>query len=265
MLEMEEKEEFYIGYLDEVGEKTKKTLKRFVFAALGLLLVCGFLFSFFQNPAVNSSFDFNNPAKVSGVYHESPYPMLRVKLADDVYKDILLLGFGKFGPNKYLKEIKKETSSLVGKGLTIEGQLIYYNGKTLLEIDDSQKITLSNSKMQPITAATQLDTKELEGEIVDPKCYFGVMKPGYGKIHRSCAALCISGGMPPVLVSLNEIGIEEYFLLTNLKGNPIHQDILPYIGQPSMLKGKVFDLGDWKEMRIDVAQIRKLNRESSIY
>jgi len=25
----------------------------------------------------------------------------------------------------------------------------------------------------------------LQGEIIDPKCYFGVMKPGKGKIHRS--------------------------------------------------------------------------------
>lgn len=262
---MEKKEEFYIGYLDAVGDKTKKALKGFVFFALGLLLLSGMLFSFFQKPAVNSSYDFNEPTKVSGIYHESPYPMLKVTLADNIYKDILLLGFGKFGPNEYLKEIKKETNSLVGKGLTIEGQLIYYNGRTLLEIDDSQKITLSDSKMKPIASATLLGNKEMEGEIVDPKCYFGVMKPGYGKIHRSCAALCISGGMPPVLVSANENGEDDYFLLTNLKGNPIHQDILPYIGQPSILKGEVFDLGDWKEMRIDVAQIERLNRESLIY
>ena len=262
---MEKKEEFYIGYMDGTGEATKKILKRFVFFALGLLLLGAFLFSFFQKPAVNSSYDFNEPTKVSGVYQESPYPMLKVQLAEGVYKDILLLGFGKFGPNEYLKEIKEETNSLVGKALTIEGQLIYYNGKTLLEIDDSQKITLRDSKAYPTDSGTLLGTKELEGEIVDPKCYFGVMKPGYGKIHRSCAALCISGGMPPVLVTTNETGKDDYILLTDLRGNPIHQDILPYIGQPSLLKGEVYSLGDWQEMRIDVSQIKSLNKASSIY
>ena len=262
---MEKKDEFYIGYLDKVGTNTKKKVRRFVFLSIGLLLLAAFLFSFFQRPAVNSTFDFNEPTKVSGVYHESPYPMLRVELAESEYKDILLLGFGKFGPNKYLKEIKKDIGSLVNKHLTIEGQLIYYNGKTLLEIDDSQKITLNGSSTKNIVADTLSSKIELEGEIIDPKCYFGVMKPGFGKIHRSCAALCISGGVPPVLVSSDENSIDEYFLLTDLKGKPINQDILPYIGQPSRISGSVSKLGDWKVLRVNIDQIDKLNRKSLIY
>ena len=105
----------------------------------------------------------------------------------------------------------------------------------------------------------------MEGEIVDPKCYFGVMKPGYGKIHRSCAALCIAGGIPPVLVSSESNSVSDYFLLTDVKGNPIHKDILPYIGQPSIMSGMAEKLGDWHIIRIDVSQIQKINKESSIY
>jgi hypothetical protein len=31
---------------------------------------------------------------------------------------------------------------------------------------------------------------ELTGEIVDSKCFLGVMVPGSGKTHKECASLC---------------------------------------------------------------------------
>ncbi len=260
---MKKESEFYIGYSGEVGQGTQKVLKRFVWTAVFVLLAGVFLFGFLQKPAVNSSFDFGNPTQVSGVYHESPYPMLRVQLAENEHKEIVLLGFGKSGPNPFLKDLREKEGVLHGRQMTIEGQLIYYNGKTLLEIDDSQKVSVSGKGEK--TGSSVLGALTVEGEIIDPKCYFGVMKPGYGKIHRSCAALCISGGIPPVLVSKDENNIEDYFLLTDLKGNAIHKDIVPYIGQPSRLKGKVERLGGWKIMRVDVSQIVKLDRESLIY
>ena len=123
-----------------------------------------------------------------------------------------------------------------------------------LQIDDSQKVTvLGDAEYDEATLA--LGQRSIQGEIIDPKCYFGVMKPGYGKIHRSCAALCIAGGMPPVLVSAAESGEEAYFLLTDLKGKPIHKDILPYIGQPALINGEVEQIGDWKLMKISVDRI----------
>lgn len=262
---MEKKDEFYIGYVDHLGEGTKRTTKRFALFAIGILLLGAILFGLFQKEAVSSAFDFNAPTKVSGTYQEAPYPMLRVKLGEDTFKNVLLLGFGKFGANPYLDDIKQKEGNLNGKRLTIEGNLIYYNGKTLLEIDDSQKISLANSKAKDYVFPEVKGKHKVIGEIVDPKCYFGVMKPGYGKIHRSCAALCISGGIPPVLVTSDNNVLSEYFLLTDLKGNPIHKDILPYIGQPSLLSGEVEKMGDWYTMRIDVSQIEKLDKKSSIY
>lgn len=265
MLEMDKNNEFYIGYVDEVGPSTQKSLRKFVFGALGALLIGGFLFTFFQKTAKASAFDFDTPTKISGTYFEAPYPMLRVELAENTFKNILLLGFGKLGANPYLDDIKKKVENLNGKQLTIEGNLIYYNGKTLLQIDDSQKINLDQEKGVTTIEISSLGNLEVTGEIVDPKCYFGVMKPGYGKIHRSCAALCIAGGIPPVLVSSNETSTAPYFLLTDLKGNPLHKDILPYIGQPLKLAGEAYRIGDWYSLRIDVSKVQKLNRESTIY
>ncbi|MEO1011705.1 MAG: hypothetical protein AAFX53_10400 [Bacteroidota bacterium] len=260
---MKKRKEFYIGYVDGAGTETKKTLRNFVSFALLFLVLGGFLFAYFQQPASSSFYDFGNPTKVVGTYHESPYPMLRVQLAENEFKEIVMLGFGKSGANPFLDEAREKEGDLIGGQLTIEGQLIYYNGKTLLEIDDGQKISVTGKG--EVKSPISLGNIVVQGEVIDPKCYFGVMKPGYGKIHRSCAALCISGGIPPVLVSQDENGTESYFLLTDVKGNAIHKDIIPYIGQPSRISGDLPKLGDWDILKVDVAQIEKLDKTSSIY
>jgi hypothetical protein len=41
----------------------------------------------------------------------------------------------------------------------------------------------------------------LVGEIVDSKCYLGIMNPGETNPHRECAALCIGGGIPPLIIA----------------------------------------------------------------
>jgi hypothetical protein len=45
-----------------------------------------------------------------------------------------------------------------------------------------------------------LGERILIGEIVDTKCFLGVMNPGEGKVPRECAALCLSGGIPRALL-----------------------------------------------------------------
>ena len=262
---MEKKDEFYVGYSNSIGKRTKRLLRKYVLLVFLLVVVVGAAFSYFQNTAANSSFEFDTSTSVTGIYYEAPYPMLRVTLAPGEFKDIVLLGFGKYGANPYLEQIRHKGQELVNKKLTINGNLIYYNGKTLLQIDESTELKVEENTGSDIAEANSLGVQSLEGEIVDPKCYFGVMKPGYGKIHRSCAARCISGGIPPVLVSWDDQNTPEYFLLTDLKGNPINQDIIPYIGQPSRIKGNAEQIGGWNILRIDIADIENLNRDSQIY
>ena len=42
-----------------------------------------------------------------------------------------------------------------------------------------------------------LGSLQIEGEIVDIKCWLGRMKPGDGRTHRACGQFCIQGGIPP--------------------------------------------------------------------
>ncbi len=258
-------EEFYVGYSGQMGRKTKKKIRLFLVVAFILIAVVGFSFSYFQKTAVNSSFEYDTPTELSGIYHESPYPMLRIELAENTFKDLVLLGFGKNGPRSYLDEFKREKGEFIGKQITISGNLIYYNGKTLVQLEEEYELSVDAETSPEQIVPKPLGSFTIHGEVVDPKCYFGVMKPGYGKIHRSCASLCIAGGIPPVLVAEDEHSNQSYYLLTDLKGKAIHRDILPYIGQPAVFKGDVYQLGEWLVLRIDISDIKKLDKNSSIY
>ncbi|GAA4885840.1 hypothetical protein GCM10023311_05810 [Flaviramulus aquimarinus] len=263
---MKNNDEFYVPYIEgSLGKKTKKTLKRFVIGAILLIIVSGFIFSFSQKPFKNSAFELTSTTKITGVFHENPYPMLKVKIAKNSYKNILLLGFGKSSANPFLKKLRNEIKDLNGKTLSIEGNLIYYNGKTLIQITDDEKVTLDNDSKTKIPSKEIISQITLQGEIIDPKCYFGVMKPGKGKIHRSCAVRCISGGIPPVLATTDNNNMSQYFLLTDLKGNAINNDILSYIGKPSELKGIVENMEDWYILKINIEDISILNEKSKIY
>jgi len=173
---MKKNDEFYISYIDgSLGSETKQTLKRFTIGSIVVIIIGALLFGFTQKPFKNSSFDFDNPTKITGIFHENPYPMLRVEVAKSSYKNILLLGFGKSSANPYLKKLRKEEKDLNGKTLSIEGNLIYYNGKTLIEITDEEKVILESSTTKLLPANQAISSMTLEGEIIDPKCYFGVM------------------------------------------------------------------------------------------
>ncbi|MFT4536502.1 MAG: hypothetical protein ACI9P5_003878 [Saprospiraceae bacterium] len=229
-----------MSYIDgSVGANTNRTLKRFTLSVVVFIAVSALIFGFVQNSFINSSFELTSFTKITGTYHESPYPMLRIKVAENEFKNILLLGFGKSSANPYLEQLKSEVADLKGKTISIEGNLIYYNGKTLIQITDSEKVTLEGENINDLPRSEQLSTMTLEDEIIDPKCYFGVMKHGKGKIHRSCAVRCISGGIPPVLATSEDNNLSKYYLLTDLNGQPINNAILPFIGKPSKIKGEV--------------------------
>ena len=259
-------EEFYVPYIEgSLGMRTKRTLKRFVFIALFLLILGALLFSYFQNTFKNSTFELTKSTEITGVYHESPYPMLRVQIDENTYKNIILLGFGKMGAHPFLKKIRKEAITLNGKTLKIEGNLIYYNGKTLLQITDDEKVIMINSSITKLPKSKAISRMSFQGEIIDPKCYFGVMKPGFGKIHRSCAVRCISGGVPPILATSDTNNISQYFLITDMNGKPINNDILPFIGKPSEITGIVEQLEDWYILKINMESFQLISEKSNIY
>ena len=108
-------------------------------------------------------------------------------------------------------------------------------------------------------AEKMLGKFELNGEIVDGKCYLGVMNPGSGKVHRDCAARCLSGGVP-ILFATNDFRGEPAVLqLTDSNQKPLPKAaILDHVGQPVRLKGTVVENGDTLIFEIDPSSIGDL-------
>jgi len=88
--------------------------------------------------------------------------------------------------------------------------------------------------------ATQLSlgAATYRGEILDSKCWFGAMRPGHGKPHKSCASLCIRGGIPPALFVTNKAEQPGLMLLTENKTS-FGMSILPFVGEPVAIAGEV--------------------------
>ncbi len=234
-----------------------------------LILVFAISFSVFQQTFKNSQFEFGTLTEVEGVLHKQPYPMLRVTNKEGGFKNILLIGFGKFGAHSGLKNIEEELGeNLEGRLIKLSGTLVYYNGKTLMQLENNTEGTYTalSTNIENRTPVLELGNVKLKGEIIDPKCYFGVMKPGFGKIHRSCAARCLSGGIPPVFVVTNQKGESSYFLLAGEDSNSINQRLLPFVGKPIALNAKMEQLEDWFILRLPKeGGIHVLDGFSSIY
>lgn len=263
---MKENEEFYVSYIEgSLGNQTKKTIKKFTLLAIFVIVGGALIFSFSQKPFKNSTFELATATSITGVFHENPYPMLRVQIAENTFKNVVLLGFGKSSANPFLEKIQEEVPDLNGKKLSIEGNLIYYNGKTLIQITDEEKVTLIDNSQTVLPLKKEISSMTFQGEIIDPKCYFGVMKPGKGKIHRSCAVRCISGGIPPVFATTDGNNVSKYFLLTDLNDKPINDQILSYVGKPASITGIVEKMEDWYVLKIDTKNIKELGEESAIY
>jgi hypothetical protein len=120
--------------------------------------------------------------------------------------------------------------------------------------------SLADALVQRLRARrrTPLGPATLRGEIIDPKCYLGAMKPGGGKTHRACATLCIRGGIPPMLVVRGSDASETFYLLTDPQGGPIVEPLVPYIGEPVRISGEVVQEEDLLIFRVDPASIGRL-------
>jgi hypothetical protein len=247
-------DEFYIGYLPEAPTKTAVMIKRITgFLGVTVVALCCTL-ALSQRKFSKGIFEYGTLAEVRGVLSLDPVPHIVVANGSETHS-LLLVGFGKMGAEQAIQIIEKNAGKkLQGQLISLKGTKIYNDGKGLLQITagDNLGIKIEHAPFS-VPAMIPMGKVRLTGEIVDPKCYFGVMKPGEGKPHRSCAIRCISGGIPPVLAIGGNPA--EYFILT---GKAINQAILPFVGEPITLEGDLQRYGDWKILHVDQENIRTL-------
>jgi len=253
-------DEFYIGWMQGAPATFIQFVRKYLLLIFFLAAVVGVLLATSQKKFSTATFEYGKTTTIKGVYAPSPVPHLSVKNNNEIVF-IPLVGYGKQGAEGIIQELEKERGiSLANKEVTFNGTLLYGDGKVLLQIDKNEAPLkqLSNAEASLPSATKALGPASLKGEVIDPKCYFGVMKPGEGKVHKDCAIRCIAGGIPPVLAITNEKGEKNYVLLVGANGEKLNDKVKDFVAVPSTITGELMQVDNWlvmqvKEMKNDMA------------
>jgi hypothetical protein len=229
--------EFYIGYLPDMPPGIRRRV-RILTAAIAVLAIAGAaLFAASQRQFAESSFDFGKPAQFSGTIALHPFPVLipdgQTSALGTQAPPFLLVAPGKHGADAVL-------AGWDGKRVRLRGTLIERFEGRMIEVEPASISRVANSTAQP-DDWNDLGDVTLTGEIVDTKCFLGVMNPGEGKVHRDCAARCLSGGIPPGLATSDLDGTHRIVLLIGENGNPLPKSAyLARVGQPVSIHGRAW-------------------------
>jgi hypothetical protein len=241
---------FFIGWAPDWNEGWEG-FHRNVVRLIGILVI-GFsaMMVFLQPSYKDSSFDFPNLSQVAGILFKHPVP--HIVAEDEAY---LLTGFGKFGASDDIRVVEEEYGiNTEGMAVEISGTRINYDNHTLYELTlgkASLEIQAGIDTVAQNMVHSVGDSVFITGEIIDPKCFFGAMNPANGKIHRSCAIRCLSGGIPAVFAASHEQAPTTYYIITDKEGNSVNQWLIPYVGEPVSIRGLARDFHNWKWIMID--------------
>ncbi len=235
------KDEFFVGYFP-----MPERLGRFCKVLVVVLLLLGAGFSYWvsssQKSAGQGQWQVTATETHSGYLTVDPYPILHTSDANP--RSIMLMLQGK-------KSAKSIAAALAGQHVSVTGFPIGRGGWMSLELRNAQDIVTSVAPEDAALPTVEtLEQVQLSGEVVDTKCFIGVMKPGAGKVHRACAALCVAGGIPPMLVVTQNDGNRYGYLLVDNAGETAAEEVTESIAVPVQVTGQLERRGDLTYLRI---------------
>ena len=252
--------DFYIGWMPKAPGIFSTFIKRYLAVLVTVVVALGVTLALLQKKFGTGTFEFGKLTQISGVYLKTPVPVIKVINGRNIwgqvsYLTIPLVGYGKHGADGIISDIEKEKGVVLDKKeITLEGTLLYNDGKTILQIDKNDRPVVSIGEAASKEVLPQLEDigfRKVKGEIVDPKCYFGVMKPGEGKPHRDCAIRCILGGIPPVFHVQNENGANNYYLIVGPHGEKMNEAVQDYVAEPTEISARLVKYDDWIVMFVE--------------
>ena len=240
-------DDFFIGYSRKIPLSIKKFLLKFipllVLSTLAFAVVLPLVHSHFNTGRVSGNQEFE------GLLLTEPIPHIMVPRpgntdSDSGYSRYILAGLRKVSASPEILE-------LAGKWVKLSGLPIHRNDTTLIASRSAEEISPPSPDALKPESGVSLGEFSLQGEIIDTKCYLGTMKPGQTKTHRGCAIRCISGGVPPGLITHNDQGDEVYFALVDRDGKAVNEKILELVADPITVTGEVVKYGDLLILKAD--------------
>ena len=259
-----DRDEFFIGW-----EPTPKKYARFLRPiVVALLLVTGGVaaaVAYLQRDPGTGHWDTDEVRTFDGIVYTRPYAMIRVPgdKPGDPPHTLLLVEDGKFGALPRVEGFVQGKTA--GVAVRVTGTILRRHGRWMLELVEGEKgmrglTAAEEAKLPPLSWPAPEVLAEhvaLKGEIIDPKCYLGAMKPGGGKTHKACAMLCISGGVPPMLVTRDAARNETFYLLATEEGGVANERVLDFVGDPVEVSGRLERHGDLLILQVAADGVRR--------
>ena len=238
---------FYVGYLP-LPKGLRAPLAALVIVLIALIALDAWLIAKLQPEAGDGRWA-EAPTEFVGTLTRDPYPVLRVNKGGKV-RTYVVISDEKRGAEAALENFED--------GATI--RLLGYE----IERASVGMIQLAATEMSTAAAAPIAEPHReihgritVTGEIVDSKCWLGVMRPGDGHIHKACASICIRGGIPPMFVTRDD-GAPPVMLLTLFDGRAVPPErILEYVADSVQLSGIVEKRGDLTVFKADLDSLKR--------
>jgi len=256
---MNNQDEFYVGWQAIAQPGIGSYVRKIVLAIFILVLAAACLLPLAQRTIGSAVFEWGTLKTLTGILQAQPYPHLLVPRPGQGggQSAYYLVAPFKFGLDQRL------VAKFDGKPVTLKGTLIYRGTQTMIEarpesiqLADRPIPSLQSSNTPSLPSVAMSVT--LKGEIVDSKCYLGVMNPGSLTPHRGCAVRCISGGIPPILLVRQEKGPPLYFLLVSSDGSPVNKQVLDMVAAPVEITGNIVRQGELSILRADPSTYRRV-------
>ncbi len=235
-------EQMYVGYR-AMGSAQKRFTRIVVISILALGLGTGAMLAVSMRPAGRGQWDTAHTVTETGVIRLAPYPFLESRSGP-----ILLAEPGKIGAQKRL-------SGMAGREARITGTALTRGDRRAIEMS-SIELLAGIASREPVLEFAG-DSIELRGEILDSKCYLGAMKPGDGSLHKSCAMLCLRGGIAPLFVGEDSSGGVVDAVLCSPDLAPIGDDVIGFAGETVTVRGRLARLGELDVFVLEPGSVRR--------
>ena len=233
---------FYVGY-QKIPAPIRKFLWILIPALVVFIVILGLVL-----PKIHNQFTDGRYTKFQefeGLLIDKPIPHLIVPRSGKIndqngYSRYILAGTRKTA-------VSDKALELAGNWVKLRAIPVFRDNMTLLAVSTKtppETIEPPSLQVPPSLEGESLGNYTLQGQIVDTKCYLGVMNPGQTKTHKACAIRCLSGGVPATFRVVNQDGQVYYFLLVDSQGNALNKSNFNLVGEPVQITGEVVKYGD---------------------
>jgi nitrite reductase/ring-hydroxylating ferredoxin subunit/DMSO/TMAO reductase YedYZ heme-binding membrane subunit len=258
-----DREAFFVGYLP-LRDELKGFLRGVVAGVAGVAAAVALLAAAKQRPLGAGEYEYGVESQVEGLLRLVPILSLwtsRAGVPDAVldasaverppFDVVPLVGVGKRGPSDGVL-------ALAGREVRATGSWIRRGPERLFEVAAVEALAAGPAAAE--LSPRGLGPVDLRGEIVDTKCFLGVMKPGEGKGHKACSILCLEGGSPAALVARDAGGTTAVLWLVGTDGRPLGRELADLAAEPVAVAGELVRFGERAVLVTERAKIRRVDR-----